>query len=663
MNEQQLNQWFEEAQQLLQTNQHTESYKLLKKLDSYIPNHPGILYLTGICQSKAGNKRNAIASYQRVIQLHPNFVEAYNNLALDLSALDDFDKALSYFDAALQQRSDFVEAYHNKSVLLTRLRRFDEAIALLNQALRINPNYSDALASLGFVFGSLKDYQTAQKYSEAAISINTRDAKAYSNLASIFSSQNRRAEALAALRTAFSIDPDHDWLRGFYLDTLLRICEWENITQLKTDTLKAINAGRNACRPFHGLNFIADAKLQKKCAEHYVQADFPMLPTPISRDTKSSRCIRIGYFSSEFRGHAVSYLTAGLIEAHNREKFEIFGFDLSFEDKTSMRERVRHAFDHFLPAQHLSDLDVAILSRQHEIDIAIDLTGLTGEGRVEIFAQRAAPIQINYLGFPGTSGAPFMDYIIGDSKLIPQELQDAYTEKILYLPECFQANDDLRLIGKPKSRREYGLHECGVVYGCFNQSAKLNPEMFSSWMAVLKQVPDSRLWLIEDNPNQVKHLRQFADAHEVNPDRLVFAPQLPYEDHLARYKVIDLVLDTAPFNGGTTTSDALWGGAPVLTLIGEAFAGRMSASLLNAIGLEELIVTSPDDYTNLAISLGNDPERLASLKAKLLENRDTSPLFNTQRLTRHLEIGYEMIMNRYWSDQPTTHIHVPALPV
>lgn len=661
MNEQQLNQLFEDAQRLLQANQHSESYKRLKKLDSYIPNHPGILYLIGICQSKAGNKRNAVATYQRVIQLHPQFVEACNNLALDLGALDEFDRAIVYFDLALQQRPDFIEAYLNKAVLLTRLRRFEEAITLLNQALAINSQYSDALASLGFVFAALKDYPAAQQYSERAIALNPRDAKAYSNLASIFTSQNRRSEALAALKSAFEIDPDHDWLRGFYLDTLLRICDWTEFERLRLSTAESIHQGHNACRPFHGLNFIGNAHLQKLCAEHYIHAEFPMSATPIVHPSKHNQRIRIGYFSSEFRGHAVSYLTAGMIEAHDHEKFEVFGFDLSLDDQTLMRERVSRAFEHFIPAQNLSDKDVAMLARHHGIDIAIDLTGLTGEGRVEIFAQRAAPIQINYLGYPGTSGAAFMDYIIADPILVPPSLLDTYTEKVLFLPECFQANDHLRKVGIAQSRSDYGLSDTGIIYGCFNQSAKINPDMFSVWMSILQRVPQSQLWLIEDNPEQVSNLRNFAAKRGINPNRLVFAKPLPYEEHLARYSVIDLVLDTTPFNGGTTTSDALWGGAPVITVMGEPFAARMSSSLLHAIGLDELVQTSLQGYENLAVSLGNNPEKTIELKSRLKANQKTQPLFNTARFTRHLEKGYEMIMDRYWSGQPLAHVHVPVL--
>lgn len=661
MNEQQLETLFAEAQNLVQTGFHSEAYKKLKKLDEAVPDHPGILYLTGICQSMCGKKTNAISTYLRVIRIYPQFVEALNNLALDYAALNQFDKAFSFFEKALSLRPDFVEAYLNKAVLLTRLRRYEEAIRLLNQSLLVKPNYSDAMASLGFIYASLKDFSRAQDFSDKAIALNPHDVKALNNLASIFNSQSRRRDALQYLERAFSIDQNHDWLQGLYLDTMLRVCDWSRFEELKRAISEGILHDKNVCRPFQALSFIDNAKIQKICATHYIKTEFP---TTIQSDpfivcSSSSSRIKIGYFSSEFRNHAVSFLTAGLFEQHDRSKFEIFGFDLGHDDKSDMRSRIRNSFDHFVHAEHLSDHEVASLARSQSIDIAVDLTGITGEGRLEIFARRAAPLQINYLGYPGTSGADFFDYIVGDSVVTPPDMYSNYSEKIICLPDCFQANDDLRQVSTARSREHFGLNPSGVVFGAFNQPSKFNQDIFLIWISILLEVPNSQLWLIEDNTDQIRNLRNFAKTNGLDPDRLIFSGGLPYNEHLARYQLMDLALDTFPFNGGTTTSDALWGGAPVLTLLGEAFASRMSASLLHSIGLDDLIQLTPEGYRQTAIFLGNNPRRLSSLKASLATNREIYPLFDTLSFTRHLESGYELIVEKHRSGQAPDHILVP----
>ena len=351
--------------------------------------------------------------------------------------------------------------------------------------------------------------------------------------------------------------------------------------------------------------------------------------------------IRIGYASGEFRDQATSHLIVGVLEQHDKSRFEIFGFDNGWNDASKIRRRIEASFIEIIDINRLSDEASAAVIRDRQIDILVNLNGYFGEERTGVFAERAAPLQVNYLGFPGTLGAAYMDYIIADQCLIPPGHEDFYEEKIVYLPECYQANDDKKKIAaRMFSWAECELPQQGFVYCCFNNSYKITPEVFECWMRILKQVTGSVLWLIEDGASAVSNLRREASTRGVNPDRLVFAQRMPLSDHLARHRLADLFLDTLPYNAHTTASDALWAGLPVLTQIGGTFPGRVAASLLQAIGLPELITTTSEAYRQLAIELASNSQKLAAIKHKLAENRLAAPLFNTQLLTRHIEAAY-----------------------
>jgi predicted O-linked N-acetylglucosamine transferase (SPINDLY family) len=352
---------------------------------------------------------------------------------------------------------------------------------------------------------------------------------------------------------------------------------------------------------------------------------------------------------------------AGLFESHNKNNFELIAFSFGAEHKDKMRERVSSSFDQFIDVQNKSDKDVALLSRNIGIDIAIDLKGFTKDGRIGIFFHRAAPIQVNYLGYPGTAGAAYIDYIIADRTLIPENSQQHYSEKIVYLPNSYQVNDRKREIAeKIFSRESLGLPKTDFVFCCFNNNYKITPSTFSSWMRILKKVNGSVLWLLEDNTTAANNLRKEAHAKGVDSQRLIFATRMPPADHLARHHAADLFLDTLPCNAHTTASDALWSGLPVLTCMGESFASRVAASLLNAIGLPELITNSQEQYEALAIELAFNPEKLGTIKQRLDKNRLTFPLFDTDLLTKHLEAAYTQMYERYHADLPPEHFHVNA---
>jgi len=404
-------------------------------------------------------------------------------------------------------------------------------------------------------------------------------------------------------------------------------------------------------------------ELQLNVSRIYVNEKYPAIhfSGDFKKRTPDGK-IRIGYYSADFRNHVVSDLIVELFELHNPDRFEVYGFSFGPFSNDEMRQRISKALYRFIDISMKSDTEVAQISRSLGIDIAIDLGGFTQFSRAGIFAAHSAPIQVGYLGYPGTMGAPFMDYIVADKTLIPPDSQRYYSEKIIYLPHSFQVNDSKRKIAdKVFTRQDLGLPDSGFVFCCFNNNYKILPQTFDSWMRLLKSVNGSVLWLYVEQPSAIKNLKKEAEARGVDPSRLVFATRMNGEDHLARQRVADLFLDTLPFNAGATASAALWSGLPVLTLIGKSFTARYAASLLNAMDLTELITTTSEEYESRAVELANDPLKLAQIKKKLEQNRQTSPLFNGQLFARHIEAAFLEIHLRHLSGKKPDHVYVKAL--
>jgi len=446
---------------------------------------------------------------------------------------------------------------------------------------------------------------------------------------------------------------------GDLLHIKMKICSWSGLAEALEDISKKVVASKKVINPFPLLALNDDALLHKKSSEIYIQSKYPFNPIlePILKRPPSQK-IRVGYFSADFKNHPVAFLIAELFELHDRSQFEIYGFSL-VKAADEMRDRLQLAFDHSIEAQGMSDIEIAQLSRSLNIDIAVDLTGFTQDARTGIFSHRAAPIQLNYLGYPGTLGADYMDYIIADKTLIPLDAQSSYTEKVVYLPNSYQVNDRKRIISDRQfTRQELGLPEDRFVFCCFNNNFKILPATFTSWMRILKATEGSVLWLLQDNSWVVENLKKEAQKQGVDAQRLVFADRLPISEHLARHSQADLFLDTFPYNAHTTTSDALWVRLPVLTLAGKSFASRVAASLLNAIGLPELITSTQEEYEVLAIELAMNPHKLADIKLKLAKNRLTAPLFDTPLFTKNLETAYIKIVERYQNDLGPDHISI-----
>jgi predicted O-linked N-acetylglucosamine transferase (SPINDLY family) len=466
---------------------------------------------------------------------------------------------------------------------------------------------------------------------------------------------------LQSYERAISEKPEIDYGLGNILAMKMRLFDWHGLDEMVSEVFDRIDKGQRSATPFSVLTFSDSLEIQRKAAKIWIDDRHP-----ISKENKPSqpfdrskkRRLAIGYFSADFRMHPVSYLTAGVYEQHDRSRFEIYAFSNGPDTRDPMHQRLTRAFDHFVDIRTMSDLEAVNLSRELGIDIAVDLGGLTQDGRTGIFSLRAAPVQANYLGYPGTMGAAFMDYIFGDNFLIPNSVRDLYSEKVVQLP-VFQANDARRTISnRVFTKIEQGIPSESFAFCCLNNSQKITPAVFSSWMNILGQVPNGVLALLSESTRTEDRLKQEAGKRGIDPQRLVFLGKVNYEDYLARYRSFDLLLDTFPFNAGTTASDALWAGLPILTRAGESYASRMAGSLLHAMQLTELVTETPADYEAAAIKLATQPQQLANIREKLAARRATGLLFNTVAFTRSLEQGYELMHQRFIEGFAPEHLTV-----
>jgi len=637
-------------------------------LDSYDhaiklkPDYAEAYYNRGNVLQELRRLDEALDSYDRALKIKPDFAEVYNNRGLALKELKRLDEALDSYDRALKLKPDYATAYNNRGNVQLDLKRLDEALHSYGLALKLKPEYAEAYYNRGNALKEFKRLDEALDSYDRALKLKPDFAEVYNNRGNALLDLKRPDEALASYDHALKIKPDYEFLYGTWLYTKMKLCDWSDARGQIAELVGKIECKTKATPPFPVLALSDSLALQRKAAEIWVNDNHPAshaLPAIAWRARHGK--IRIGYYSADYDNHATAYLLAGLFEEHDRDKFELVAFSFGPERNDEMRKRTSAAFDQFIDVRNKSDRDIALLSRNREIDIAVDLKGFTQDQRVGIFSYRSAPIQVNYIGYPGTMGAEYIDYLIADGTLIPNASQQHYSEKIAYLPNSYQVNDRKRQIADLQFSREgLGLPQTGFVFCCFNNSYKLMPSTFDGWMRILKQVDGSVLWLLEDNPTASRNLRKEAEARGVRAERLIFAKRMPLAEHLARHRVADLFIDTLPCNAHTTASDALWAGLPLLTCVGEAFAGRVGASLLNAIGLSELIAATQEQYEALAVELATNSGWLNNIRQKLERNRLTTPLFDTRLFTKHIEAAYTQMYERYQADLPPEHIYVTS---
>ena len=598
---------FNRGNLLIKSHRFAEALADLDKARSLQPNDPQILLARGNALLLLARFDEAVAELNIALAIQPEFAEAMVSLGRALRNQNRLSEALASYDRALLARPDYAEALSNRGGTLHELRRFDEALASWDRALTLKPDLIEAWISRGDLLMEIKRYN----------------------------------DALAAYDKASRIKPDAQYLEGRRLHAKLMICDWSD---WETEVSRFLSAVRNGvpALPFDILAIPSSPADQLACAKCFVADRHPPSSSPLWQgEIYAHDRIRVAYLSSDLREHPIGHLTAGLFEQHDRSRFELTAISLGPAEDSDIRRRIKGAFEHFVDARTHSDRQIAELIHEREIDIAVDLNGFTQVSRINVFASRAAPIQVNYLGYPGTMGADYIDYIIADRVLIPESQRQHYQEKVIYVPDCYQVNDSRRKIAeRTPARKEFGLPEVGFVLCCFNNNYKITPALFDVWMRLLCAIDGSRLWLLADDASVQNNLRKEAAVRGIDPVRLIFASRLPPAEHLARHRLADLFLDTLPYNAHSTASDALWAGLPVLTCCGETFAGRVAASLLNAVGHPNMVTHSLDEYEALALKLGTDPGLLQCVRLKLEQNRPHCPLFDTARFSRHLEAAY-----------------------
>jgi predicted O-linked N-acetylglucosamine transferase (SPINDLY family) len=638
-----------------------------------------------VAQLELGRFAEAVASCQRALELNPTYVEAYINLGNVWKHQGLLAEAAACYQRAIQLRPDDAEAHYNLGNVWFDRGEFDSAAACYRRALELNPNMAPAHNNLGSVCRELGLLDEALASIQRAIQLRPDNAIAHLNLGLVSLDRGRTANAQASFQRALELWPDYpealcqrgniciergqfheaiDCYRraselrpDFYgalaalTNALQQICQWDELPALSQRLIQSLDdntaAGSGACvSPICVLTSPAatTAKEQWCCARRWVDRQLRAAvrgPSPCAhRPGRAASKIRIGYLSADFRAHAVASLCVELFENHDRDRFEVFGYSYGPDDASPMRRRLVNAFDHFVDIQDRSYPEAARYIAADEIDVLVDLTGYTKHARTQILALRPAPIQVAYLGYPGTMAAPFIDYVLVDEFVVPHDQQQFFTERLVHLPGCYQVNSRRVISRQTPSRTACGLPEDALVFGAFNSSHKITPAVFDVWMDLLRDVPGSVLWLVEKNRFAPENLRRHAQSRGVSGELLVFAPRIASPEHLARHRQIDLFLDTFPYNGHTTTSDALWSSCPVLSIVGATFASRVAGSLLHAVGLSELVTTNLDDYRNMALLLAHNRARLADLRSRLNANLATSPLFEAAAFTRNVETAY-----------------------
>jgi protein O-GlcNAc transferase len=636
----------------MQGGRAVEAGELLASALVINPHHPETLYNHGLALARVGRHNEALARYDAALALRPDFVNALSDRGVALFALARHDEAAASYDRALAIDARNVAALYNRSGALLALQRFPEAIASCDAALVIAPELAPALNNRASALIQQKRYDEALASLDRALLLQPDFGEALYNRGSALADMRRHDEAARDFARAFALDPDLPLIEALLLHSRMHCCDWQTFETQSERLIAGVQAGRLASDPLT-LLAISDSPVdQLQCGKAWVRNKGQPSSLPLWKGERyAHERIRVAYLSADLREHPVAYLMAELFERHDRGRFETAAVSFGSAAPSAMRDRLQRAFDRFLDVREMSDREVAQRLRAMEIDIAVDLMGITAGARTGILAQRPAPVQVSYLGFPGSMGADYIDYLIADRYLIAEDRRQHYAEQVVYLPDTFQATDATRTLAAAPARGALGLPERGLVFCSFNNSYKITPALFGVWMRLLQGVAGSVLWLV-GNAVVEANLKREAVGWGVDPGRLVFAPRVGYAEHLARCAAADLFLDTLPFNAGTTASDALWAGLPLLTCSGEAFAARMAGSLLHAVGLPELVTTTLAEYEARALALAREPRLLAEVRERLARNRHSAPLFDSDRFRRHLEAAYIGMWERQRRGEP-----------
>ena len=646
--------WLGRGKALAGLEQFDEALTAYDKALSLAPDLVGAWLERGNLLARRGESEGAFAAYDRALRSKPELAEAWNGRGNLLASLERRDDAAAAYDHALELKPDLAEAWVGRGNVHAADKEYEQALEAYASALAIKPDRVDAWLGRGRVSTALKQYDKALLAYDNALALNPDSTQALVGCGDICTSLMRYDDAHSAYDRALKIRPDLGEFGGRRLLAKLHLCEWSHLDDEVSHFLAAIRNGEPTGSPLLLLALPSSHADQLQAAKSYI-GQLPSFPALWSGEVYKHDRVRVAYLSSDFRDHPVAYLTAGLFEEHDKTQFEITAISYASENSSSETvRRIRDAFERFIDVSLETDEHIAELIRRLEIDIAVDLNGITGNSRPNILSRRPAPVQVNYLGYAGSMGAEYIDYIIADSVVVPRDQFGFFSEEVVWLPDSYLVNDSRRRAAdKTPTRSECALPENAFVFCCFNNAFKIAPDVFKIWMRLLDATPNSVLWLSEVGATASANLRREAESNGVSPDRLVFAERMPsVADHLARLRQADLFLDTSPYNAHTTAADALWVGVPVLTCPGATFASRVAGSLNRAIGLSELIVPSLEEYERLALALAHDPARISALKAKLARHRGAYPLFDTKRFASNIEAAYRTMWERYRRGEP-----------
>ena len=655
---------FNEAKKLHQAGKVNEAQKIYLELLKNSPSDHKINFLTGTSYLQLKNYEKAITYLDNSINISPEFPHSYNSKGIVFSEMKLFEEAIRNYDKAILLKPDFLEAHLNRGISLKNIQEYDDALKSFEKCIEIDSLNPKIYNNLGNLFLENLKYADAKHAYDNAIMFNEKYAEAYEGrgdalqeIAKIEKDPSKLSLSITNYEKAFSLKPDLDYVYGKIVSTKMYVSDWSKTEEYLSKIKEEVNNNKKTIIPFPLLSLIDEPKLHKKCSEIFA-TDYP-LKNLINTEKIKSEKIKIGYFCADFNEHPVSMLIAKMLSLHDKSKFKVFCYSFGFEKKDELHKWIESKVDVYRDIRKLNNEDVAKLAKNDGINIAIDLQGYTSKHRVGIFSYRAAPIQINFLGYPGTMGSNYFDYIIADENLIPETSREFYSEKPIYMPYQYQVqNDELKVSEIIPSKKELGLPEKSFIFCGINNTYKISPAIFDVWMKILHKVENSVLWLLDNNEVSKNNLLREARARNINGDRLIFSKRTAHDRYLAQFNHADLYLDTFNYNAGATASSALWMGVPVLTMAGISYAARMASSLLKSIDLPELITTSIYDYEKLALELSTRPEKLNAIKEKLKKNRSERPLFNTEMYTRHFEEGMSQVFNNFISGNKTKNIFI-----
>ena len=648
---------------LFQKKEFNESIKIIEESIKLNPNQAEAYNNLGIVYSQVKNFDNAIRAYKNSIKINPQFIDAFNNLGISYKEIKKENEAIECWNKVIAIDKKNAKAYNNIGSILFDTERYDKSIDYFNKAIILDEKFYQAYFNRGNAYQKINSFKQSINDFNEAIKLNSKYAEAYIARGFSYRSLNMFEETFSDWINGYKIDIKYQNFIGRIFYMKKKLCNWKNYENDYLFFKKNISKLSKLISPFNSLSTFNSAELQKNIAINYVKENFKNYNLEklnfTSTNKKVSNKIKVGYYSSDFKNHAMSFLLAEMFETHNKDKFEIIGFSLMKQNNDKMSERIIKTFDKFFDVSTQTEKEISQISKNLEIDIAVDLMGFTKNNKFEIFLEKCAPIQINFLGYPGTLGTDVIDYIVADKTLIPKEEDKNYSEKVIYLPDTYQCNDSKKEISKKKFfRRDFNLPDNKFVFCCFNQKYKFNPKTIELWINILKKVDNSVLWLLDDENESTNNLIEEFKLAGLNISRIIFSKKLKLDEHLARHRLADLFLDTFPYGAHTTASDSLWSGLPLITKIGNTFASRVAASLLKAIELEELITTNDEQYIKLAIELANNPNKLIKIKNKLNKNIQTKPLFDTKKYTKHLEMAYYIANKRYLENLPIENIEI-----